>query len=81
MLLDIDANARQAVAIDPALILPGEFPRLIDEWQIEPALWNHVRRAVDDDRQPGRYILTGSAPSESGWSCRASPGIPRRRRS
>ncbi len=61
VLLDIDVNAQQAAAIDPSLILPGEHPRLIDEWQIQPALWNHVRRAVDADKQPGRYILTGSA--------------------
>jgi predicted AAA+ superfamily ATPase len=60
VLLDIDINAQQAVAVDPSLVLSGEHPRLIDEWQIKPALWNHVRRAVDADKQPGRYILTGS---------------------
>src|SRR5690606_16139496 len=36
-------------------------PRLIDEWQISPTLWNHVRRAVDDRHAPGQFILTGSA--------------------
>lgn len=61
VLLDIDANARQAVAIDPKLILDGKVPRLIDEWQLEPVIWNHVRRAVDDRGQPGQFILTGSA--------------------
>jgi predicted AAA+ superfamily ATPase len=61
VLLDIDVNARQAAAIDPGLVLPGERPRLIDEWQIQPAIWNHVRRAVDADQEPGMYILTGSA--------------------
>jgi uncharacterized protein len=60
-LLDVDANARAAVAVDPALVLDGETPRLIDEWQLEPAIWNHVRRAVDDRRAPGQFILTGSA--------------------
>jgi predicted AAA+ superfamily ATPase len=54
-------NARQAVAVDPALVLDGPTPRLIDEWQIEPAIWNHVRRAVDDRSAPGQFILTGSA--------------------
>ena len=43
------------------MVLTGETPRLIDEWQIEPALWNHVRRAVDRSGRPGRFILTGSA--------------------
>ena len=60
-LLDVDANARAAIAVDPALVLDGATPRLIDEWQVEPAIWNHVRRAVDDRGAPGQFILTGSA--------------------
>ena len=42
-------------------VLAGAVPRLIDEWQIEPAIWNHIRRAIDDRAQPGQFILTGSA--------------------
>jgi predicted AAA+ superfamily ATPase len=61
VLLDVDQAARQAVAIDPGLILDGPTPRLLDEWQLEPAVWNHVRRAVDDRGHPGQFILTGSA--------------------
>lgn len=61
VLLDVDEAARQAVAVDPALVLDGPVPRLIDEWQTEPAIWNHIRRAVDDRRRPGQFILTGSA--------------------
>ncbi len=61
VLLDVDENARQAVVVDPALVLDGEIPRLIDEWQLEPAIWNHIRRAVDDRGKPGQFILTGSA--------------------
>lgn len=61
VLLDIDASARQAVSVDPTLVLDGKVPRLIDEWQLEPALWNHIRRTVDDRGQPGQFILTGSA--------------------
>lgn len=61
VLLDIDVNARQAAALDPSLLLPGERPRLIDEWQVETAIWNHVRRAVDDEQRPGMFILTGSS--------------------
>jgi predicted AAA+ superfamily ATPase len=60
-LLDTDANARQAAAVDPALVLAGATPRLIDEWQVAPAIWNHVRRAIDDRRKPGQFILAGSA--------------------
>lgn len=61
VLLDIDANARQAIAVDPNLVLAGEVPRLIDEWQIEPTIWNHIRRAVDKRRDVGQFIMTGSA--------------------
>ena len=61
VLLDVDENARRAIGVDPALVLDGEAPRLVDEWQIEPAIWNHVRRAVDERRAPGQFILTGSA--------------------
>jgi len=61
VLLDVDERARAAVALDPSLILPGDTPRLIDEWQVEPRIWNHVRRAVDERRQPGQFILAGSA--------------------
>jgi predicted AAA+ superfamily ATPase len=60
-LLDVDPTAREAVAVDPALVLEGATPRLIDEWQLEPAVWNHVRRAVDDRGRPGQFILAGSA--------------------
>ena len=52
-LLDSDENARRAIAVDPSLVLEGPTPRLIDEWQIEPTIWNHVRRAVDDRGAPG----------------------------
>ena len=61
VLLDIDENARLAIAVDPKLVLVGAVPRLIDEWQIEPSIWNHIRRAVDDRGKPGQFILTGSA--------------------
>jgi uncharacterized protein len=61
VLFDVDQNARQAVGVDPTLVLEGETPRLLDEWQLEPEIWNHVRRAVDARSMPGQFILTGSA--------------------
>lgn len=45
----------------PSAALDGAVPRLLDEYQLVPGLWNEVRRAVDDRQQPGQYILTGSA--------------------
>jgi predicted AAA+ superfamily ATPase len=44
----------------PSLLLEGETPRLLDEWQVAPELWNAVRFAVDKRRASGQFILTGS---------------------
>ena len=46
---------------DPGAVLSGETPRLLDEWQNAPYLWNRVRRECDDRTRPGQFILTGSA--------------------
>jgi len=61
VLLDIDKAARDAAELNPGLILQGDTPRLIDEWQLEPEIWNHVRRTVDERVDPGQFILAGSA--------------------
>jgi hypothetical protein len=61
VLLDVDENALEAVNVDPALVLEGPAPRLIDEWQLEPKLWNHIRRTIDERNEPGQFILTGLA--------------------
>ena len=45
----------------PSLLLRGETPRLIDEWQIAPVLWDSVRHEVDMRGEMGQFILTGSA--------------------
>ena len=46
---------------DPAEVLKGPAPRLLDEWQNAPRLWNRVRRECDDRPERGQFILTGSA--------------------
>jgi predicted AAA+ superfamily ATPase len=61
VLLDIDKAARDAAELNPGLVLEGDIPRLIDEWQLQPEIWNHVRRAVDERVDPGQFILAGSA--------------------
>lgn len=58
---DVDDAARQAAELDPELVLEGDVPRLLDEWQVVPAVWDRVRREVDSRHQPGQFILTGSA--------------------
>lgn len=47
--------------IDPSMLLDGETPRLLDEWQIAPQLWDAVRFEVDQRDLFGQFILTGSA--------------------
>lgn len=50
----------QMVKINPDFLLNGATPRLIDEWQIAPELWDAVRFAVDHRDEDGQFILTGS---------------------
>lgn len=60
--LDVDDDARRVGLLAPQVLLDGARPRLIDEWQLVPAIWNHVRRDVDDHPgERGQFILTGSA--------------------
>jgi uncharacterized protein len=51
---------RDFASIDPLFVLNGEQPRLIDEWQEVPSLWDAVRFQVDQTPKKGQYILTGS---------------------
>ncbi|MDK8252310.1 AAA family ATPase, partial [Enterococcus faecalis] len=48
--VDTDPNVAIAVGLDPALVLEGAVPRLVDEWQIHPVLWDVARRIVDQRR-------------------------------
>lgn len=54
-------NTRAAVAGNLGLVTQVPHPVLIDEWQLEPHVWDRVRRAVDDDSSGGRFLLAGSA--------------------
>ena len=51
---------RQLAQTSPTLILDGETPRLIDEWQDVPAIWDAVRGRVDKTKEKGQFLLTGS---------------------
>lgn len=61
VLFDRDINARQSVSLVPGIALEGPEPRLLDEWQLAPEVWNQVRHASDEAQHTGRFILTGSA--------------------
>ena len=51
----------QMAEIDPSVLLEGKAPRLVDEWQLAPKLWDAIRFEVDHRREVGQFILTGSA--------------------
>lgn len=52
---------RKLAELSPELVLEGETPRLIDEWQEVPPIWDAIRYKVDQTAEKGQYILTGSA--------------------
>ena len=64
--LDQDEQVPLLMSTSPQRLLLGETPRLIDEWQEHPKIWNYVRHEVDKRKESAQFILTGSAnPEES----------------
>lgn len=66
-----DPDAREQnlhlAEVQPRALLSGKAPRLLDEWQLAPTLWDAVRFEVDHRGEPGQFILTGSAvPADKG---------------
>lgn len=62
--VDRDDNLKLMFDTAPRRLLMGETPRLIDEWQVIPKLWDLVRHEVDDRQKNAQFILTGSANPE-----------------
>ncbi|MCD8151071.1 MAG: DUF4143 domain-containing protein [Clostridiales bacterium] len=58
---DNNFQNRQLAEMSPSLILPGDVPRMIDEWQEVPPVWDAVRYEVDQRGAKGQFILTGSS--------------------
>lgn len=54
------SNSIELANSDPRMAISGEYPRLIDEWQKAPEIWNCIRDDLDKDYQFGKYIITGS---------------------
>ena len=74
-LLRLDSRAnRESVQADPELVRSRASPLLIDEWQKVPEVWDVVRRAVDEDRSGGQYLLVGSAAPAPGATAHSGAG-------
>lgn len=74
-LLRLDARAnRESIQADPELVRSRPRPLLIDEWQKVPEVWDVVRRAVDEDRSGGQYLLVGSAAPAPGATAHSGAG-------
>lgn len=64
--VDRDEQVSALMNIDPKRLLHGATPRLIDEWQEEPKLWDYIRHEIDERKKTNQFILTGSSnPVES----------------
>jgi predicted AAA+ superfamily ATPase len=57
---DMKTTYIETANIKPSALLEGDKPRLIDEWQVIPQIWDSVRQSVDEINEEGLYILTGS---------------------
>ncbi|MFR9280736.1 ATP-binding protein [Levyella massiliensis] len=72
---DMTRQYQQMAELSPSTLLEGETPRLIDEWQIAPNIWNAVRYEVDNRDEFGQFILTASAvPNELDESMHTGTG-------
>ena len=56
---------REQATLAPKIVLQGDTPRLLDEWQLVPSIWNAVRSEINERSAKGQFILTGStSPSD-----------------
>ena len=62
--LDQDEQVPLLIETAPHRLLVGKTPRLIDEWQVQPKIWNYVRHEIDNRKQTAQFILTGSSNPE-----------------
>lgn len=71
---DSDEQVPLLIGTAPQRLLAGATPRLIDEWQEYPKIWNYIRHEVDQRNQPAQFILTGSANPEEGIKLHSGAG-------
>jgi predicted AAA+ superfamily ATPase len=72
--IDDSPGIQNAMQSDPGILLAGDTPRLIDEWQEQPRLWNTIRHEIDRRRAKGQFILTGSSNPEETASLHSGVG-------
>ncbi len=74
--LELDQYEWTSILIEaaPHRLLMGKTPRLIDEWQVQPTIWNYIRHEVDNRKQVGQFILTGSANPEENIKMHSGAG-------
>ena len=72
--VDRDENVSTLMETSPKRLLVGETPRLIDEWQLQPNLWNYIRHEVDERQKSAQFILTGSANPEEAANMHSGAG-------
>lgn len=72
--MDSGPEVIELASLDPVALLSGQTPRLIDEWQLAPSLWNTIRHEIDDRGKRGQFILSGSATPRSDPSRHSGAG-------
>jgi predicted AAA+ superfamily ATPase len=72
--LDESELIREQASLIPQIVLQGDTPRLIDEWQLVPSIWNVVRSEIDRRVEKGQFILTGSASPSDDISAHTGAG-------
>lgn len=74
--LELDQDEQVALVMEtaPQRLLLGETPRLLDEWQVYPKIWNYIRHEVDKRKQTAQFILTGSANPEENVKMHSGAG-------
>jgi predicted AAA+ superfamily ATPase len=71
---DYSASYINTAKTKPSLLLEGDKPRLLDEWQMAPVLWDAVRYSIDETGSDGLYILTGSSLPKVGITMHTGTG-------
>ena len=72
--VDRDENVPALINAAPKRLLVGDTPRLIDEWQAQPVLWDYVRHEIDDRQKNAQFILTGSSNPEQSANMHSGAG-------